>query len=485
MSKTELVRALQPEADALRLIPEDRARKYGSIPIRIESSRVIVAMSNPSDLATVNEIEFITGLRVVPVLSTEVEIERAITRHYQERHLLVPASPQPQGIPAGPPVVRIQRLLFREAIRSGASDIHIDPGVRSCRIRYRIDGSIQDRFDIPLWLHGRLIARIKVLGKLDISERRIPQDGLLVDPEVGVEARLSTMPTQRGEAAVIRIFRDQKNLPSLAGLGVGDTIETRLRAICNRPQGILIVAGPTGSGKTTTLYALVDELGRRPLNIVTIEDPVEYRVDGVRQIQVNTRSNLTFQSALRSTLRQDPDVILVGEIRDTETARIAFEAALTGHLVLTTLHATNATSVLVRLSELGVDRHVIATALIGAVAQRLIRTNCRACLRPDSPPQFYLDRLGIASSELGLIGRSNGCAECGFTGTSGRIPFFEILEPNGRTRHYVVRGDEQGLRDSVAESGYTTILDQVMDKVRTGKVSVEEAYRTCYFGDES
>jgi len=211
MSKTELVRALQPEADALRLISEDRARQYQSIPIRVESSRVIVAMSNPSDLATVNEIEFITGLRVEPVVSTAVEIERAITRHYQERHLLAPALSQTPEVQATPPVVRIQRLLFREAIRSVASDIHIDPGVGSCRVRYRIDGSIRDRFDIPRWLHARLIARIKILGKLDISERRIPQDGLLIDPECGVEARLSTMPTQRGEAAVIRIFRDQKN----------------------------------------------------------------------------------------------------------------------------------------------------------------------------------------------------------------------------------------------------------------------------------
>jgi type IV pilus assembly protein PilB len=485
MPKTEIVRVLQPEADALRLISPDRARKYQSVPIRRDSSRLFVAMSNPSDLAAIEEIEFMTGLRVEPVASTQVEIERAIQRHFGSRQLPALVRPEEPDEEPEPPVIRIQRALFREAIRSGASDIHIDPGARWTRVRYRVDGALEARFDIPRWLHSRLIARIKIMGKLDISERRIPQDGLLLDPDLGIEARLSTLPTHRGEAAVIRIFRDQRQSPTLASLGGGDSVETRLKAICHRSQGILIVAGPTGSGKTTTLYAVVDQLRRRPQNIVTIEDPVEYRVDGVRQVQVDTRSKLTFASALRATLRQDPDVILVGEIRDVETARIAFDAALTGHLVLSTLHATNAISVLLRLTELGLDPHVVSTALIGAVAQRLIRKNCPACLRPDSPPQFYLDRLRIAPSEHAGLGRSEGCHDCDFTGISGRIPFFEILELNGRTRHHLVHGSEDALRKEASKSGFRTILDQVLEKVRVGEVSADEAYRTCYFGEES
>ncbi len=482
MSNTALVPSLQPEADALRLIPEDRARRYRSIPLRRALSSVVVAMANPSDLATVEEIQFMTGLRVEPVPSSAVEIERAIDRYYNNS--LQPAAMPQQTVQAAadPPVVRIQRLLFSEAKQLGASDVHIDPGARWSRIRYRIDGALQDRFDIPYWLHQRLIARIKIMGRLDISERRLPQDGLLVDPGEGFEARLSTIPTHRGEAAVIRLFRDHKTPPTLAGLGGGGDVETRLKAICYRPQGMLVVAGPTGSGKTTTLYAVVDELCRRSLNIVTIEDPVEYRVDGVRQVQVDTRSNLTFQAALRSILRQDPDVILVGEIRDGETARIAFEAALTGHLVLSTLHATDTTSVLVRLLELGVDRHVIATSLIGVVAQRLIRMNCPACLRSDTPPDFLLDRLGIAETEQSLLGRSSGCAECGFTGVSGRQPLFEILELDSGTRPAVIAQDHAALRKASSHLGFTAILDQVLERVRRAEVSAEEAYRTCYFG---
>jgi type IV pilus assembly protein PilB len=275
MSKTDLVPSLQPEADALGLISEDRARQYQSIPIRRERNHVVVAMSNPRNLAVVNEIEFMTGLKVEAFQSIPVEIERAIARFYSDRHLPERVSPEPAFESMDPPVVRIQRLLFREAQQMGASDIHLDPGARWTRVRYRIDGAIENRFDLPLWLHRRLIARIKVMGRLDISEQRLPQDGLLIDSGLGIEARLSTIPTQRGEAAVIRLFQNQETAPTLKGLGGGAEIETRLRDLCNRGQGMVVVAGPTGSGKTTTLYAMVHELGQRALNIVTIEDPVE------------------------------------------------------------------------------------------------------------------------------------------------------------------------------------------------------------------
>ena len=482
MSQTELVLSLQPDADALSLIRPAQARRYGLIPLRRERSLLIVAMSNASDLAVIDEIEFLTGMRVQPVQSSAAAIDRAINLYYAEPQL--PAvSGSRETCPPQSPVVRLQRLIFSEAIRLGASDIHIDPGQRQTRIRYRVDGSLLDTFEIPRWLHDRLVARIKVLARLDISERRLPQDGHIVEGADGIDGRLSTMPTHRGEAVVIRLFGDRGSLPTVSGLGGGPGVETRLRAISHRPQGILIVAGPTGSGKTTTLYALVDELRSDPLNIVTIEDPIEYRVDGIRQIQVDEKANLTFHAALRSTLRQDPDVILVGEIRDSETARTAFNAALTGHVVLSTLHTTDATSTLLRLAELGVDRGVMASAMIGAIAQRLIRRNCPNCLGPDHPPAFYLERLGIRTSDRSRLRRSHGCLECRFTGTSGRLPLFEILEMNRHTREHVISGSETELRRAAAQSGFVPLLDQATERVLAGEISIEEAYRTCYFGD--
>ena len=382
-----------------------------------------------------------------------------------------------------PPLLEIQNLIFNEAVRLGASDIHVEPGRRQTRVRYRIDGLMLHTLELPRWLHEQLVARIKVMARLDITERRLPQDGHIVDRSAGIDGRLSTMPTDGGEALVVRIFRDREYLPTIAGLCAGRAIETQLKAISRRPQGIVIVAGPTGSGKTTTLFALIDELRALPLNIVTIEDPIEYRVDGIRQIQVDQKSQLTFHRALRSVLRQDPDVILVGEIRDRETADIALEAALTGHLVLSTLHAIDAPSILLRLEELGVDAHVVAGAMIGAVAQRLVRRNCSHCIGPVLPAAFYLERFGIARSETFRLRRSHGCAECRYTGADGRIPLFEVLELNRDTRECVVAGSESELRSVAARSGYVPVLNQAREKVLAGEIAIDEAYRTCYFGD--
>jgi type IV pilus assembly protein PilB len=497
MIQTELVPALEPESGVLGLIPPARARQYASIPLRRRGSRLIVAMSDPDDLAAVGDLEFLTGCTIDPVGVARETIARAIDLHYPNAKTSATSGRSPSGgnqalvvgcrvpprKPASPavPAVRLQRMIFEAALMSGASDIHIDPGDRWTRVRFRIDGAISDRFDLPRWLHSRLIARVKVLARLDISERRRPQDGLVVDPAAGVEGRVSTLPTEKGEAAVVRLFRDRKSPPSLGTLGAGSNVESRLRAMCNRPQGMLLVSGPTGSGKTTTLYAVIDELRRRPLNIMTIEDPVEYRLDGIRQVQVDSRSGLTFHSALRATLRQDPDVILVGEIRDRETASIAFEAALTGHLVLSTLHANDAISVIGRLLELGVDRGIVAEALVGSVAQRLVRLNCGECLRADRPEDLFIERLGLEAA-VGKLGRSAGCPACDFTRSSGRKPFFEVIELATETRSLLRDGDIGGFRRSARLGGRVPILDQVLDDVRDGRIAAEEAYRTCYFG---
>src|SRR5262245_39797098 len=295
-----------------------------------------------------------------------------------------------------PPIVRIQKMIFEEAARLDASDIHIEPGRNGTRVRYRVDGLLRESLEIPRWLHDNLVVRIKVLARLDISERRIPQDGhITAEESKGLDIRVSVLPTRWGEKIVIRLLRQGRSLMSLAQLGFQTATEERLHALIRRPQGMLLTVGPTGSGKTTTLYACINEIRQEPLNIVTIEDPIEYEVDGINQVPVNEKAGLTFSKALRSILRQDPDVILVGEIRDADTAQTALHAALTGHLVLSTLHATDSISALLRLSELGAARDVMASALIGVIAQRLVRLNCTGCTEHDYPRPIYLERLSI------------------------------------------------------------------------------------------
>ncbi len=467
----------------MSLMRPEYARRYRSFPLRRDGSFLIVAMSNPSDLVAIDEMEFLTGLRIRAVSSSAEAIDRAIERHYRDRQLPARAPSASAESGAVPPVVRIQKLLFAEALRLGASDIHIDPGFRGTEVRYRVDGLLHDTFSLPGWLHDRLAARIKVLARLDISERRLPQDGHFALGIKGIEARLSTIPTVRGEALVIRLLGDRTSTPTLASLGADAEVEDRLRAMGRRPQGIILVVGPTGSGKTTTLYALLEELRRRPLNIVTIEDPVEYHMNGIRQVAVRDKSRLTFGVALRSTLRQDPDIILVGEIRDRETARIAFEAAMTGHLVLSTLHCADAVSALPRLEELGVARHLTAASLIGVVAQRLIPKNCPDCARPDFPSGFYLERLGIRGGDLERLRRGYGCSACRFTGTRGRRALFEILELDQAVRELVLAGREGEVRRGRPVPGFVPLAEQAVEKALTGEIALEEAYRSCYFGD--
>src|SRR5215467_13329159 len=319
------------------------------------------------------------------------------------------------------PVVRVQQVIFEEAAALDASDIHIEPTKDLTQIRYRVNGTLKETREVPRWMHNNLISRIKILAKLDISERRLPQDGHIQGEDaIGMDFRVSILPTRWGEKAVIRILRRGRSLLSLAELGCSSDTEQRLHALIRRPQGMLLVVGPTGSGKTTTLYALINEIRQEPLNIVTIEDPVEYEVDRITQVQVHEKAGLTFAKALRSILRQDPDVILVGEIRDAETAQTAFHAAMTGHLVLSTVHATDAVSALLRVRELGLDRSLVATALIGIIGQRLVRENCLVCAEPENPPSIYLERLQIPAEHFGGLKRSAGCTECNFTGTKGR-----------------------------------------------------------------
>ena len=390
------------------------------------------------------------------------------------------------GLPAEyPPVVRVQKTIFQEAAALDASDVHIEPGAGPTRIRYRVNGILRESLEVPKWMHENLVVRIKVLAKLDISERRIPQDGhISAEESNGMDVRVSVLPTRWGEKIVIRILRRGRRLMTLSHLGIQSSVEERLHALIRRPQGMLLVVGPTGSGKTTSLYAFVNEIRQEPMNIVTIEDPVEYEVDGVSQVPVNEKTGLTFAKALRAILRQDPDVILVGEIRDSDTAVTAFHAAMTGHLVMSTLHATDSISAVLRLCELGVDRTVLASALVGVVAQRLVRLNCAACAEPDYPRPIYLQQLSIDENRVNQLRHSPGCAECGSTGSRSRLGIYELMEINSGLRNTILQGSELEIRQAARDAGYVSMARQAVDLVLSGDLSVREAYRTCYVGGE-
>jgi len=383
------------------------------------------------------------------------------------------------------PIVRIQRKIFEEASAIDASDIHIEPGQTATRVRYRVNGVLNESLEIPRWMHDNLIVRIKVLAKLDISERRIPQDGHITAEEPNSpDIRVSVLPTRWGEKIVIRLLRRGRSLMTLGQLGFQPAIEERLHGLIRRPQGMLLAVGPTGSGKTTTLYSFVNEIRREPMNIITIEDPIEYEVDGVSQVPVNEKTGLTFSKALRSILRQDPDVILVGEIRDSDTALTAFHAAMTGHLVMSTLHATDAISALLRLAELGVGRTVLASAMIGVVAQRLVRLNCPACAEPDFPRPIYLEQLAISEGSQARLRHSKGCAQCKSSGSRGRIGLYELMEVNGPLRNSILNGSEFEIRDAAQQAGLVSMTRQAVSLALDGELAVREAYRTCYFGGD-
>jgi type IV pilus assembly protein PilB len=381
------------------------------------------------------------------------------------------------------PIIRLQKIIFEEAVAQEASDIHIEPHSASSSVRFRINGLMKDAFEVPRWLHDNLVARIKILAKLDISERRVPQDGHIgADDSDGPEIRVSVLPSRSGEKVVMRLLRSNKSIRSLAELDLPEDIEEILRALVHRPQGAIVVVGPTGSGKTTTLYSMVHEVCREPLNIVTIEDPVEFEIERITQVQVHEKAGLTFARALRAILRQDPDVILVGEVRDGETAKTAFEAAMTGHLVLTTLHTTDCVSAASRLVELGVPRDLISSGTAAFIAQRLIRLNCPMCSEQDAPRPIYLRRLGIPECDQFRLRRGIGCPSCNFTGVKGRIGLYEVMEVNKEIRGVLQDGTEEDMRRVLRANGVRGLMEQALDLVLKGETSVAEAYRTCYFG---
>ena len=483
--------------EALQLIPESMARKFTAIPIELDDNALHVAMANPADILALEALASHSQMRIEPEPATAREIEEAIDFNYQsydeiEKQLSSITVPEDtSGAPArldtvtDAPVVRALTLIIDEAVKARASDIHLQPREDTLLVRCRVDGTLHDMLTLPLMTAIPLISRIKVLANMNIADRHRPQDGQFSIKTRGrpaIDIRVGTIATVYGEMAVLRLLDKSKAVMSLAELGFLPESLTLYEEMLKVPYGMILASGPTGAGKTTTLYASVNCLDLTGRNIITIEDPVEYRFNHINQIQVNPRSGLTFASGLRSILRLDPDVILIGEIRDAETARIAIQSALTGHLVLSSIHANDAVSVVSRLLDLGVEPFLVSAALIGVVAQRMVRKVCPECARPGSVP--LVEKIAFnreISEERSDFLSGSGCKSCGETGYQGRTGIFEILRMSDELRMMLLNGSTAAqLRRQAVKEGMISLLRNAMLKVKANETTPAEVLRNAY-----
>jgi type IV pilus assembly protein PilB len=502
-----------PDADALALVPAAVARKYTCLPIRFEGKRLIVAMADPLDYDAIKDLGFCSGATIQPVLAPRRALLNAIESRYQaadaDRHdevveaLVEEGSSQLNDVSVEvvpdlsttpdemqslaersrlAPIIRLANLILTKAVKVRASDIHLEPEKRAVRVRYRVDGLLREDMRLPKWVQGPLVSRLKVLAKLDIAERRLPQDGavrILVDHQE-LDLRVSVVPMQLGEKIVIRVLGGSPESSKAESFGMSPRHETVMESLLRHHKGLILTTGPTGSGKTTTLFKMVRRLATTEVNVATVEDPVEYQLDGVNHMQANADIGLTFAVCLRALLRQDPDVILIGEIRDAETAQIAVRAAMTGHLVLSTLHTNDAPSTLARLVDMGVPRFLVASQVLGIIAQRLVRRLCRTCRREDSATEEELLALRVplqAGSKMTAY-RPVGCAACQHTGYTGRIGIHELLVMTSRLRELVTSGaPDHEIQHEALAAGMATLFQDGLAKVTQGETSIEELLR--------
>jgi type IV pilus assembly protein PilB len=485
------------DGSAAMLIPEQVARRYRALPIGFEDARLLVAMADPANLFALDDIRTITGMDLQPVVATAADIESAIRKYSRMdesvQKMAVEASSAAEDEMADleraaasleeGPIVKMVNLLISQALADRASDIHIEPMEREVRIRYRIDGVLAEVMRSPKNIQAGLISRLKVMADINIAERRVPQDGRIGLTVGGksVDLRVATLPTVFGEKVVIRILDKSSVLLKLEELGFLDQSFKRFQEAYTKPYGAILVTGPTGSGKSTTLYACLNIVNKADKNIITVEDPVEYRLPGINQMQMNVRAGLTFASALRSILRADPDVVLVGEIRDHETANIAIEAALTGHLVLSTLHTNDAPSSLPRLVEMGVETYLVASAIDCVVAQRLARKLCPKCREGYRPNHAELEQAGFPEfvwDDIKELFRPVGCTACSKTGYRGRLGVYEVMTMSEEIERLVVeRASSEEIRRSARRDGMITLREDGLEKIRLGITSIEEVLR--------
>ena len=495
------------EPEAIKLVPEKLARKHIIIPLYIEKKNVIkIAMADPLNMEALDDIRFATNYQSSPMVATATDIVKAIKTHY---HISVPLEDIVGNmvkekfieiIPdteAGkdmeellkksetPPIIRMVDSVIIHGIESRASDIHIEPHDRTVKLRERIDGLMRDVMQLPKWVQGAVTSRIKIMSKMDIAERRVPQDGR-IQVRIGsreLDMRISTLPTQYGEKVVMRILDPKSAILTLEEIGLSQYTKDRIKAIIERPQGIVLVTGPTGSGKTSTLYAMIGHIKTPEINVITLEDPIEYELEGVNQVAINEKVGLTFAYCLRSVLRQDPDVILVGEMRDQETAEIAHQASITGHLVFSTLHTTDAVSTLTRLKNIGIQPYLIASSLNGVVAQRLVRKICHSCKESYIPTDEELLKVGIRvkKGERPKLYKGNGCKECSKTGYHGRVGIFEVLIVNSKIKEMIASDEsEETIRKAAIASGMLSMYDDGITKIKEGITTPEELQRVIF-----
>ncbi|WP_018931428.1 GspE/PulE family protein [Gracilibacillus lacisalsi] len=461
----------------LDLVSKDFAREHILIPIDQEENKLTVAMHDPIDYFAIDDLELATGFQIKPVIATRDDILQAINKYYDQNDSIYQ---QQSNVEEDAPAVRIMDEILQTGVTLKASDIHIDPNEQQVNIRYRVDGILRTEKKLQKSLQSAVTARTKILANLNITESRLPQDGrvrIMIDNRP-IDLRVSTLPTVFGEKIVIRILDLMNAFKHLSELDFSERNKQKYEMVLKQPSGLILLTGPTGSGKTTTLYASINELNHDDVNIITVEDPVEYQIDGVNQVQVNNAIGLTFANGLRSILRQDPNIIMVGEIRDKETAEIAIRSALTGHLVFSTLHTNSAIAAIPRLFDMEIEPYLVVSSLTAIMAQRLVKVICPDCKSERPVTKMEQELFQKHDIEIETISEGAGCNSCRGTGYKGRIAIHELLVINNKIRYFMMnRYSMTEIRDYARQHGMLFLLDDGLHKVKKGKTTMEEVLR--------
>ncbi|MGL5412724.1 GspE/PulE family protein [Cetobacterium sp.] len=481
--------------EIINKVPETLCKKHHIIPFQVDEYDICIVTSDPLDFLADEDINIVTGLTVLKVLDTKTSIDNAIRKYYSTKYtkevaknlelenINIKEEEHFENLENNAPVIAFVNTIIENAIRMGASDIHIEPTEKEVRVRARVDGVLSVIVTVPIQSKSMIVTRIKILANLNIAEKRVPQDGRILQEFDGirVDLRISTLPTVYGEKVVIRILKASTELKDKSSLGMDERDINELGKIFSNTYGIVLVTGPTGSGKSTTLYSILGELNRIDKNIITVEDPVEFTVDGVNQVNVNLKAGMTFASSLKSILRQDPDIIMIGEIRDKETTEISISAAMTGHIVLSTLHTNDAVSTIVRLIDMGIEPYLISTALVGIIAQRLVRKICKRCSKEYLATEYEKRLLNVDEREEVILKKGEGCAYCNNTGYKGRTGVYEILCVNRELREGINRNENSdNLKEIAVKNGMKTLNRDCVNKVLNGVTTIEELIRVAY-----
>ena len=497
---------------AIELVPEKVARKHSLLPISVDGKVLTVAMLDPLDFEGLDDIAFATGYKVKPVAATRTELIHAIDIHYSasdsiaeilvkdlskaKSEVEVVVEKESSDVATlrkeseTPPVIRMVNLMISDAVKSRASDLHMEPQERRLLIRNRVDGLLNNVMELPKWIQGSIVSKVKIMARMDIAEKRIPQDGrvkLRVDGKE-IDLRISVLPTQYGEKVVMRLLDTKSAALPLSELGFTAEELKKISVLISKPQGVILITGPTGSGKSSTLYGIITLLKSEHLNIITLEDPIEYEIEGVNQVMIDERVGLTFANGLRSILRQDPNVVMVGEMRDRETAEIAMQASLTGHVVLSTLHTNDSVASIVRLLNLGIQPYLIASSVNGVIAQRLVRVICPHCKEQYVPSTEDLLNIRMKDTETAPFNvyRGKGCDHCKNSGYSGRTGIYEVFPMSARIKEMIAsRASEGEIRQTAIAEGMKTLGENALEKVRMGITTLDEIRRVVYLEGES